>query len=868
MRANGSEFEAVRAPHRPESLNTAAGPLEAFWSLDADALLAQLRSSAKGLSADDARQRLAEVGPNSLGETRRSDAPALLLRQFSSPIVLILLAAAALSFALRDPTDGAIVLGIVLVSAALGFYQEYGAATAVEKLLATVELKASVQRDGAACQVAVDSIVPGDIVLLASGAGIPADCRLLDEHDLYVDESPLTGESYPVDKKPEPVAADTPLARRDNVLHLGTHVVSGSGRAVVVHTARQTEFGRISERLRVRPAETTFEVGIRKFGYLLLEITLVLVILIFAINVYLHRPVLDSFLFSLAIAVGLTPQLLPAIISVNLASGARRMAAKRVIVKRLAAIENFGSMNVLCSDKTGTLTEGTVTVHGAIDVEGKECERVLLHAFVNASFETAFANPIDTAIRAHHPFPLDAWTKLDEVPYDFARKRLSVLVRHDGAAVLVTKGALKHILDVCDYAERGDGSASPMADVRANIEAQYADLSGKGYRTLGVAMRTMPSTGPINRDSESAMVYLGMVVLEDPPKAGVGETIAALAKLGVSLKMITGDNSLVAAHVAAQVGFTGARMLTGTEMRLMSDTALPARARDIDIFAEIEPNQKERLIIALRKSGAVVGYMGDGINDAPALHAADVSISVQDAVDVAKDAADIVLLDSDLAVLLAGVREGRRTFANTLKYVFMATSANFGNMFSMAGASLFLPFLPLLPKQILLTNLLTDVPELTIGGDRVDADWIDQPRRWDLAFIRRFMFTFGLVSSVFDYLTFGVLLYVLHAGPAEFRTGWFVESVVSATMIVLVVRTRGSPLRSRPSGALLVTTVVVALSAMAIPYTPLGTLFGFVPLPARFMMLMAAIVAGYILSAQLAKQFFYRRGLPSAGKRF
>ena len=843
----------------------ANGPLAAFWSLTPEALFGALRSGADGLTGETAARVLASVGPNTLGEAKRSDALALLLRQFSSPIVLILIAASLLSFALHDPADGAIVLGIVVVSAALGFYQEYGAATAVEKLLATVELKATVRRDGVECQIPIDAIVPGDVVVLTAGAGIPADCRLLNEQDLFVDESPLTGESYPVDKNPATLAADTPLARRDNVLHLGTHVVSGSGRALVVHTARQTEFGQISARLRVRPAETDFEIGIRKFGYLLLQITMVLVILIFAINVYLHRPVLDSFLFSLALAVGLTPQLLPAIISVNLASGARRMAAKRVIVKRLAAIENFGSMDVLCSDKTGTLTEGVVTVRGTIDVEGRESDAVLLHAFVNASFETAFANPIDVAIRAHHAFPLDAWKKLDEIPYDFTRKRLSVLVRHDAAEVLVTKGALRNVLDVCESAQRGDGSVCSMATVRDQIEAQYVDLSGKGLRTLGVATRAMPGSATITRDSEAAMVFLGMVILEDPPKAGVAQAIQALARLGVSLKMITGDNALVAAHVGAQVGLTGARILTGSQLRSLSDTALPARARDTEIFAEIEPNQKERLILALRKSGAVVGYMGDGINDAPALHAADVSISVQDAVDVAKDAADIVLLESDLTVLEAGVREGRRTFANTLKYVFMATSANFGNMFSMAGASLFLPFLPLLPKQILLTNLLTDLPELTIGSDRVDADWIDRPRRWDLKFIRRFMFTFGLVSSIFDYLTFGVLLLVLHAGPAEFRTGWFVESVVSATMIVLVVRTRGSPLRSRPSTALMVTTAAIVLAALAIPFTPLGTVFGFVPLPARFMLLMAGIVMGYILSAELAKRFFYRRGLATSG---
>ena len=835
--------------------------LQSFWSKPAADVLAALQSSPDGLTADVARERLARVGPNVLGESKRSDVPTLLLRQFASPIVLLLIAAAILSFALRDAPDGIIVIGIVLVSGLLGFWQERGSARAVEKLLETVQVNATVLRDGRETEIPVAALVPGDIVCLSAGSSIPADCLLLAEQDLFVDEAALTGESFPVDKNPAPVPADAPLARRDNELFLGTHVVSGSGRALVVHTGKSTEFGAIAARMRVRPEETSFERGVRRFGYMLMEITLVLVIAIFAFNVYLHRPVLDSFLFSLALAVGLTPQLLPAIISVNLASGARRMAAQKVIVKRLAAIENFGSMNVLCSDKTGTLTEGRVRVHAALDALGAESERVLLHAFVNATFETAFTNPIDEAIRAHCKIALDGWRKLDEVPYDFTRKRLSVLAEHDGRAILITKGALKNVLDVCTIAEQADGTTIPMGTARADIEKRYVALSAEGYRTLGVAIRDTGSPGPIDRDSEHDMVFLGMLALADPPKEGIAATVMALRQLGVRLKVITGDNALVAANVGAQVGLPNAKVLTGAALRALSDDALPVAANATDIFAEVEPNQKERIIRALRRAGHIVGYMGDGINDAPALHAADVSISVQEAVDVAKEAADIVLLETDLAVLEAGVREGRRTFANTLKYVFMASSANFGNMFSMAGASLMLPFLPLLPKQILLTNLLTDLPELTISSDRVDAEWIDQPRRWDIGFIRRFMLTFGLVSSVFDYLTFGVLIWVLHAGAREFRTGWFVESVVSATMIVLVVRTRGSFFRSRPSRALLVTTLSVATATLAIPYTPLGKIFGFVSLPPLFLGLMGLIVVGYIGSAELAKRWFYRNVL-------
>ncbi|MEM4413330.1 MAG: magnesium-translocating P-type ATPase [Candidatus Caldarchaeum sp.] len=832
--------------------------LRSFWSLPAAGVLSALQSSPDGLTSDEAAARLARTGPNVLGERKRSDIPTLLLRQVTSPLVLLLIAAAVLSFALHDSTDGIIILGIVGVSALLGFWQEHGAARAVEKLLATVAVRASVLRDGRPTEIAVEELVPGDVVLLSAGSRIPADCLLLEGQDLFVDEALLTGESFPVHKGPGTKPADTPLARRDNVLFMGTHVVSGSGRALVVHTGRSTEFGAIAARLRLRPAETEFERGVRRFGYLLMETTLVLVIAIFAFNVYLARPVLDSFLFALALAVGLTPQLLPAIISVNLASGARRMAAHSVIVKRLAMIENFGSMDVLCSDKTGTLTEGRVRVHAALDAMGNESERVLLYAFVNASFQTAFSNPIDSAIRAHRTFSLDGWHKLAEVPYDFERKRLSVLAEHDGHVMLITKGALTNVLDVCTVAERGDGTTVPIGEVRPEIEHRFETLSAEGYRTLGVAQRELKSPETIDRDSEHDMTFLGLLVLEDPPKRGIEATLAALARLGVQLKIITGDNALVAARVGTQIGLLNPKVLTGSEVHALSDDALPVAAAKADIFAEVEPNQKERIIRALRKAGHVVGYMGDGINDAPALHAADVSISVQEAVDVAKEAADIVLLKPDLAVLEAGVREGRRTFANTLKYVFMATSANFGNMFSMAGASLLLPFLPLLPKQILLTNLLTDIPELTIASDRVDTDWIERPRRWDIGFIRRFMLTFGLVSSVFDYLTFGVLLWLLHAGPAEFRTGWFVESVVSATLIVLVVRTHRSFLRSRPGRALLSATLAVAAATLTIPYTSLGAAFGFVLLPPLFLGLMGLIILGYVVSAELAKRWFYR----------
>jgi Mg2+-importing ATPase len=638
---------------------------------------------------------------------------------------------------------------------------------------------------------------------------------------------------------------------------MGTHVVSGSAVAAVVRTGTATEFGKVAERLRLRSPETEFERGVRRFGYLLMEVTLVLVIAIFAINVYFHRPVLEAFIFSLAVAVGLTPQLLPAIISINLAHGAKRMALGKVIVRRLSSIENFGSMNVLCCDKTGTLTEGVVRVHSALNLEGQESEEVLRYAYLNAFFETGLVNPIDEAIRTYRRFDLSGCRKLDEVPYDFIRKRLSVLVADKDRHVLVTKGALAEVLAVCSTAKTAEGADVPIAAVRDQIDTRFRDLSGQGFRTLGIAWRDVGSASHVTRDQESAMVFAGLLVLFDPPKAGIGGTISDLKRLGVFVKMITGDNRLVAAHTSAQVGLSNPQLLSGTDLRRMSDAALLGRVNDVDVFAEIEPNQKERIILALMKAGNVVGYMGDGINDASALHAADVGISVESAVDVAKEAADIVLLERDLGVLVRGVQEGRITFANTLKYVFMATSANFGNMFSMAGVSLFLPFLPLLPKQILLTNLMTDFPEMTIATDTVDAEMVEQPRRWDTRFIRNFMMTFGLVSSVFDYATFGVL-HLLGSTAQQFRTGWFLESVVSASLIVLVVRTRKPFFMSRPSRPLAVATCLVVVATIVLPYTPLGGIFGFTPLGLRYLGPLGAVVALYVMTAELTKRVFYR----------
>jgi P-type Mg2+ transporter len=833
-------------------------PKVAFWSRSGDQMLQDRQSTATGLSQQEAQQRLTQYGANSLTKTRQSSGFTLLLNQFKSPIILILVFAAVLSIFLKDAVDAIIILTIVLISGLLGFWQERGASNAVAKLLALVQVKATVLRDGQPQEIPNQEVVPGDIVQLSAGKNIPGDCLVLESNDLSVDEAVLTGETYPVDKFSSVLPEETGLSQRTNSLYMGTHVISGTATAIVVHTGKSTEFGQVSERLKLRPAETEFERGLSQFGYFLMEVTLILVVLIFVANVYLQRPVLESFMFSLALAVGLTPQLLPAIVSVNLARGAKKMADKQVIVKRLPAIENFGSMNVFCTDKTGTLTEGAVKIHAAVDVEGKESDRVLLYAYLNAASESGYVNPIDNAIREHKTFDITAYQKLDEVPYDFNRKRLSILFKHEQRSLIVIKGALKNILAVCSTVETADGQTIDITDQRTKLQQQATDLGSKGFRALGVAYRKFDQDS-FDKDDETAMTFLGYLALFDPPKAGIADTLKELQRLGITPKMITGDSHAVAVSIIQQVGLPAPKTLTGPEMNQLSDAALLHRVQQVTVFAEVEPNQKERIIIALKKAGNVVGYLGDGINDASALHAADVGISVESAVDVAKEAADIVLMEKDLNVLVEGVKEGRITFANTLKYVFMATSANFGNMFSMAGISLFLPFLPLLPSQILLTNLLTDFPELTIATDRVDRELTNKPRRMDIKFIRNFMVVFGLLSSVFDYLTFWALLSLLHAQPEQFRTGWFIESTISASLVVLVVRTRQSILQSKPGKYLFAATLATVAAALIIPFTPLSPILGFRALPLEFLLVLGAIVALYIVMAEVVKHAFYRR---------
>jgi Mg2+-importing ATPase len=833
-----------------------------YWAEPPGSLLEQLQSKTDGLTATEAARRLQQFGPNALEAREKATPLKLFLGQFKSPIVLILLFATGVSAVTQEWVDAVIILAIVLGSALLSFFQEYHANNAAEKLRAQVRIKATVLRDGQPQAIPAEQVVPGDVVLLSAGSLIPADGILLEARDFYVNQAVLTGETFPMDKKPGVVDAQASLAERTNCVFMGTNVRSGSARALIVQTGKATAFGQIAERLTLRPPETEFERGIRRFGYLLTEVMLVLVLVVFAVNVYFREPVIDSLLFSIALAVGLTPQLLPAIISINLSKGSQTMAAHGVIVRRLESIENFGSMDVLCTDKTGTLTEGVVRLDGALDLAGQPSEEVLRDAYLNARLQTGLANPLDEAIVAagtmHFP-SASSLVKVDEVPYDFVRKRLSVVVQEGNHHRLITKGALDNVLAVCTQVQDGEVIKPLDDDHWAQIQARFEGWSGQGFRVLGIAIRDVEPQAKYTRDDERDLVFAGFLFFFDPPKPGVQDTIANLANLGVRLKIITGDNRRVALHTTEAVGLEVTGMLTGAELNNLRDEALWQAVERTNLFVEVDPNQKERIILALQKRGHVVGYMGDGINDAPALHAADVGISVDQAVDVAKEAADFVLLERDLAVLRQGIVLGRTTFANTLKYVFITTSANFGNMFSMAGASLFLPYLPMLPMQILLTNFLTDFPAMAIAGDSVDPEMIERPRRWNITFIRNFMVTFGLVSSAFDYLTFGALLLVVRATTGQFRTGWFLESVLTELLILLVIRTQRPFFRSKPGRYLALSALAVALVTLALPYSPLNGILGFTPLPLPLLLVLLGITVAYVTASEVAKRVFYKR---------
>ncbi|MDI1446062.1 magnesium-translocating P-type ATPase [Polyangium sp. 6x1] len=815
-----------------------------------------------GLSQAEASRRLAVHGRNVLLAGHRRATILEFLARFKNPLVLLLLAACVVSAATGDLESSTIIMVMVVLSVVLDFVQEHRAGRAAEELRKATRVRATVVRDGAAREVPTEEVVPGDVVVLAAGDLVPADGTLIEARDLFVNQALLTGEPYPVEKHPGPSADATNADGAAAEVFMGTSVISGSAKAVITRTGTNTAVGKIGVALSRQAPPTAFEMGTRNFGLLILRLAMWMVLFVLLVNLVRERTWLTSFLFAIALAVGLTPELLPMVVSVTLARGALRMSRKKVLVKRLSAIHDLGSMDVLCTDKTGTLTEARIRLEQHLDPQGRDSPRVLELAYLNSFFESGLKSPLDEAILRHETVDIRGWEKLDEVPFDFERRRISVLVRRNGDTRLVVKGAFEEILRVSTHYE-GDapGDVRPLdAAARRAFSERFEDLGREGYRVLGIAWKAEgPECKHVVIRDETELVFAGFAAFEDPPKESAGAALRALSGAGVSVVIVTGDNEHVAAHVCKKLGIEVRGCLTGDELDRLDVHALDARVETVNLFCRLNPTQKNRVILALKKRRRVVGYLGDGINDAPSLHSADVGISVDSAVDVAKEAADIILLERDLSVVADGIVEGRRTLGNILKYILMGTSSNFGNMFSMAGASLFLPFLPMLPAQILLNNFLYDLSEMPIPTDRVDEDFVARPHRWDMPFIRRFMLAIGPVSSLFDFVTFVLLLHLFKGDERLFQTGWFVESLATQVLVIFVIRTQGSPLRGKPSRALLVTSLSMVALAMLLPFTPIGLKVGLAPLPPVFFVILVPLVVAYLGAVEIVKRWFYRR---------
>jgi Mg2+-importing ATPase len=858
----------LMAVHNMEASNAGEVPgwalpsIEDVLTLPIEELLKRLNTSMAGLSSEEVEKRLKVFGYNELVRKKRT-AVIEFLSHFKSPLVIILLIAGFISGFFGEIVNTTIIFSIVVFSVVLDFCQEYRAGRAAEMLKQRVATTATVLRDGVKQEVRLAEIVPGDIIYLSAGDIVPADARVITAKDLFVNQSALTGESFPVEKIAQPLKSfDPSITEWSNYLFMGTSVVSGTATAVVVKTGSLTEYGKIAKRLVERETETEFQRGIKSFGYMIMQVTFLLVMFVFFVNALYMRSVLDSLLFAVALAVGLTPELLPMIISVNLSKGAVSMAKKGVIVKRLAAIQNFGNMDVLCTDKTGTLTENKIKLVLHVDLNGEENDKILLYSYLNSYFQAGLKSPLDEAILNFKDIiDVKNYRKIDEVPFDFVRKRLSVVVECQNQRFIITKGAPEEIAKICAYYEVGDIIADITDEVLMKIEHKYIELSAEGYRVLAVAykrLREDKSTYTVGDEKE--MVFLGFIAFLDPPKETAREALQLLKNANIELKILTGDNELVTRKVCEYLGFDIKGIVTGSEIAQMHDDALARVVEEANVFCRVTPAQKDRIINALKNNGHVVGFLGDGINDAPSLKTADVGISVNNAVDVAKESADIILLQNDLRVLYDGVLEGRKTFGNTMKYIMMGVSSNFGNMFSVAGASLFLPFLPMLPIQILLNNLLYDFSQSTIPTDEVDHEYVEKPKRLDTRFIKRFMVFLGPVSSLFDFLTFFVMLFIFNASEQLFQTAWFTESLISQTLVVFVIRTRGSPFwKSKPSKLLLSSSIAIVIFALVLPYTLLGEIFKFVKPPITFYIALATILSAYIALAEIIKSWFYKR---------
>jgi P-type Mg2+ transporter len=813
-----------------------------------------------GLSSSEAASRLVRYGPNRIESENRPSILRAFWDRCRNPLILMLIAAGAISAATGDVNSFVIITVIVLLSIVLDVVQEHRAGDAAQRLRSRVSLTATAVRDGKACELPAAQLVPGDVVLLKAGDLVPADGTLVESRDLYINEALLTGESFPAEKR---AAVDTATAGPQNQIFMGSSIVSGTATAVLAATGKNAQLGGIAGSLRRPAPHTAFVLGVREFSGMIVKITLLLVLFTLLVNLLLHRPVLESFLFAVALAVGLTPELLPMIVSVTLAQGALRLSRKEVIVKKLSSIHDLGSMDVLCSDKTGTLTQASIVLVQQVDAFGEATNAALKLARINAVFETGIKSPLDDAILAAPGETVTGWTKLDEVPFDFERRRVSVLAEGEGRRLTIVKGAPEDILVLASRHQPADGPPAPMdAAARARAEEVLAGLGADGLRVLAVAWReAAPDCLHAALGDERDVIFAGFLGFLDPPKDDAGAALAELAALGVRVKILTGDNADVTRHVCRAIGLDRQGILTGAEISALSEEALEARLDATGIFCRVTPSQKLRILSALRRQGHVVGFLGDGINDAPALHEADIGFSVDSGVDVAKAAAGMILLRKDLGVLADGVREGRRTYANILKYVMMATSSNFGNMFSMTGGALLLPFLPMLPVQILLNNLLYDFSELAIPMDRVDPVMLARPRRWDMKVIRHFMIVLGSVSSLFDFLTFFILLRLMKADEMLFHTGWFVESMATQIFVIFILRS-ATPFKSLPHPFLVVSSLVVVLLAVLLPFTPLAGALGFVPLSATLLAAIAMISVAYLALVYLVRRWlFFRHSL-------
>ncbi|ARG97692.1 magnesium-translocating P-type ATPase [Legionella micdadei] len=841
--------------------------LNVLSALGPSQALQELGSSLQGLPEAEARKRLDIYGSNKI-ITKSYRSPIFeALSHSTNPLVIILIIAALISFFTGSPINAAIILIVVSISVALDFFQTHRSLIAAQKLQQHVAIKTTVRRNGSEFNLPCSDLVPGDVICLAAGDIVPADCLLLQSKDLHVQQAALTGESLPIEK--EATTTSTRLKNpieAINAIFSGSSIVSGHAIALVLITGKDTLFGQIAQSLSSTPPQTEFEKGILRFGFFIMRTVIFLILFVFLVNIYLKHPALESLLFSIALAVGLTPEFLPMITTVTLTAGALNMAKQKVIVKNLAAIQNFGSIDILCSDKTGTLTQGEMTLEKYMTIFGEKSEYVLLLAYLSSLFGTNIENPLDNALLnksginpldaaiLHHEHPArQGYVKIDEIPFDFERRRSSIVVDKEGIRFIITKGAPENIINICTKYKTDKGE-KPLDDQTIKQALDYFhSLSQEGYRVLAIAYSPTAAKESYKINDEKDLILVGFLAFFDPPLEDAKETIAKLNQAGVKVKILTGDNELVTHHVCDKVGLLTKKILLGSQIEQMSDLTLAKIAEEIEIFARVSPHQKRRIIRALRANGHVVGYIGDGINDAPSLQSADVGISVSGAVDVAREAAHIILLEHNLKVLLNGIMEGRKSFGNIMKYLMMGTSSNFGNMLSMAFASPFLPFLPMKPTQILLNNLLYDISQISIPTDNVDPSFVNKPKHWDIDIIRKFMFYIGPISSLFDFITFGVMLYYFKASEALFQTGWFVESLATQTLVIFVIRTVRSPLTSKPSLPLALTVLIVVFISLLLPFSPLASSLGFVPLPASFFIFLTIATTSYLYLVEVIK---------------